>query len=125
MDVSAENIAALNRKTKLAGITNITTQVGEAEKTILCQVCADIVFFGIVLHDFQDPLEVLANARLMIKPSGSLVNLDWKKEQSPFGPPEAIRFSQDKAIQLIESQGFKVKSVSNSGLYYYIIVAEL
>ena len=125
LDVSAENIAALNRKTKLAGIKNVVTRVAKAETTILCQACADIVFFGIVLHDFQDPIKVLANARLMLKPGGKLTNLDWKKEQGPFGPPEAIRFSQDKAIQLIESQDFKVKSVSNSGLYHYVIVAEL
>jgi ubiquinone/menaquinone biosynthesis C-methylase UbiE len=125
LDISAENIAVLKRNLDLAGFENVTSQVGEAEKTILCQACADIVFFGIVLHDFQDPIKVLANARLMLKPGGILTNLDWKKEQGLFGPPEAIRFSQDKAIQLIESQGFKVKSVSNSGLYHYVIVAEL
>jgi len=125
LDISAENISALERNLGLAGIENVTLHVGEAEKTILCQACADIVFFGIVLHDFQDPNKVLAAARLMLKPGGRLVNLDWKKEKGLFGPPESIRFSEEKARQLIESQGLQITSVSTLGLYHYVIIAQI
>jgi ubiquinone/menaquinone biosynthesis C-methylase UbiE len=125
LDISSENIDVLRQNLNLSGVDNVISQVGEAETTILCRACADIVFFGIVLHDFQDPLKVLANARLMLKPNGKLVNLDWKKEETPFGPPPSIRFSEAKARQLIESQGFKVKSITDSGPYHYLIMAEL
>jgi ubiquinone/menaquinone biosynthesis C-methylase UbiE len=104
---------------------NVIMQTGKAEDLKLCDACADIIFIGIVLHDFQDPLKVLANARSMLKPTGRLVDLDWKKEPMEFGPPMHIRFSEEKAIQLIESSGFKVKTKKASGLYHYLINANL
>jgi hypothetical protein len=30
---------------------------------VLCDACADIVFFGIDLHDFKNPSKVFSNAR--------------------------------------------------------------
>jgi len=67
---------------------------------------------------------VLRNAKRMIKPSGSLVNLDWKKKPSEFGPPVRIRFSEEEAVSLIEAAGFRVESVKDSGQDHYIVVAK-
>ena len=104
---------------------NLYVTVGEAEETVLCEGCADIVFFGIDLHDFRDPEKVLMNAKRMLKHGGMLVDLDWKKEPMPLGPPLRIRFSEEKAAKLIESQGFKVETVKKSGLYHYLIIAKI
>ena len=101
------------------------TRVGTAEDTVLCNACADIVFFGIVLHDFSDPALVLVNARKMLKPEGCLVDLDWKKESMDFGPPLDIRLSEERAIGLIEGAGFKVERQEETGQFHYIIVARL
>ena len=90
-----------------------------------CNACANIIFFGIVLHDFENPSKVLANAHSMLKPFGNLIDLDWSKETSEIGPPLHIRFSEETAIQLIESSGFRVQLTKKSGLYHYIIFAGL
>jgi ubiquinone/menaquinone biosynthesis C-methylase UbiE len=124
-DVNEANINKLQEKVTAAGLTNVIAQTGKAEDLKLCDVCADVIFFGIVLHDFQDPLKVLANAHAMLKPTGRLVNLDWKKEPMEFGPPLHIRFSQEKATQFIEASGFKIQTTKASGLYHYIISANL
>jgi ubiquinone/menaquinone biosynthesis C-methylase UbiE len=100
-------------------------EIGKAEDLILCDACADIVFFGIVLHDFENPSKVLTNAHSMLKKTGKLVDLDWKKEPTGLGPPLHIRFSEEKAIQLIESSGFHVQVVKKSGSYHYIVMANL
>ena len=50
--------------------------LGRAEDTIFCEACADIVFFGMVLHDFSDPVKVLLNTGRMLKATGRLVDLD-------------------------------------------------
>jgi ubiquinone/menaquinone biosynthesis C-methylase UbiE len=124
-DINQINVNKLREKVNAAGLMNVIMQTGKAEDLKLCDACADIIFIGIVLHDFQDPLKVLANARSMLKPTGRLVDLDWKKEPMEFGPPMHIRFSEEKAIQLIESSGFKVKTKKASGLYHYLINANL
>ena len=123
LDIDAKSIASLNSEATKEGLKNLYPTVGRAEESILCHQCADIVFFGIVLHDFEDPLKVLENARKMLGPEGRLVNLDWKKAPTPIGPPVPIRFSEEKAIKLIEAAGFREITLSDAGPYHYIIIA--
>jgi len=124
VDEDSDAIDRLNRKAALEGLTNIRSKAAEAEETVLCKACADIVFFGIVLHDFKDPVKVLMNAKRMVKRTGRIVDLDWKKEPMELGPPLEIRFSEDEAIRLIESVGLKISAARNSGPFHYLIVAK-
>jgi ubiquinone/menaquinone biosynthesis C-methylase UbiE len=125
LDTRPEAVGRLRERASSEGLTNLRLKVGRAEDTVLCEACADFVFFGIVLHDFDEPARVLANAARMLKPRGRLVNLDWKKEATGLGPPLQIRFSQEKAIQFIEAGGFKVQTVTEVGPYHYLIMAGL
>lgn len=87
LDIADQTIDKLRKKAIAGNLTNLHLEAGRAEETVFCQACADIVFFGIVLHDFDDPARALANARGMLKPAGRLANLDWRKEPMPLGPP--------------------------------------
>jgi ubiquinone/menaquinone biosynthesis C-methylase UbiE len=89
VDTNGSSIQNLSEHATAQSLKNLELRVGRAEETIFCESCADIVFFGIVLHDFDDPKLVLQNARVMIKPEGKLANLDWKKEDIAIGPPAA------------------------------------
>ncbi len=122
-DIDDGAITRLRQQAAKEGLSQLSAEVRSAEEAIVCEGCADFVFFGIDLHDFADPAQVIRNAKRMLKPKGLLVDLDWKPEPTPFGPPLKKRFSIDKARQLIESEGFKIKSVAEAGPYHYIIVA--
>jgi ubiquinone/menaquinone biosynthesis C-methylase UbiE len=124
LDVDEDAIKRLNDKSLTEGLGNICLKVGSAEKTIFCESCADFVFFGIDLHDFEDPSRVLANAHIMLRPKGKLVDLDWKKRPMEFGPPLEKRFDEEKAVRLIEGAGFSVVLVKDTGPYHYLILAE-
>jgi ubiquinone/menaquinone biosynthesis C-methylase UbiE len=124
VDANPASIAALKEAADKEGLKNLYLTAGRAEETIICEHCADILFFGIALHDFQDPVKVLENARRILKPEGKLVDLDWKKEEMTFGPPQHIRFDEKKALRLIEEAGFIKESVKDSGLYHYLITAK-
>ncbi len=123
VDVDSEAIAFLNEEVSKQNLTNVILKEGKAEDTVFCNSCADIVFFGIDLHDFEDPDQVLKNARKMLKPSGKLVDLDWKKEPMELGPPLQIRFSEEEAALRIENVGFKIGTRGSFGRYHYLIVA--
>jgi ubiquinone/menaquinone biosynthesis C-methylase UbiE len=125
LDANPAAVERLRERARVEGLTNLRLKVGRAEDTVLCEACADFVFFGIVLHDFDEPARVLAKAARMLKPKGRLVNLDWKKEPTELGPPSQIRFSQEKATKLIEAGGFKVQTVTGAGPYHYLIIAGL
>lgn len=123
VDTDRDALGGLREKAGAEGLENIELAEAEGESTLQCEACMDIVFLGIVLHDFREPAEVLANARKMLKPAGLLANLDWKKEPMELGPPPGIRFDEDKAAGLIEGAGFRIESVGDSGRYHYIITA--
>lgn len=123
LDIYEEGVRNLEKKAFREGIRNLVLKIGAAEETILCEHCADIVFLGIDLHDFRDATRVLANAKRMLKPTGRLIDLDWKKEPMPIGPPLNIRFSQEKATSLIEAAGFEIDTARESGPYHYVIIA--
>lgn len=125
VDIDVQAIERLNQKATLLGLQNINAKVGKGEDTVFCDKCVDAVFYSMVLHDFSDPAKVLKNAWQMLKPTGRLLDLDWKKEQMPFGPPFAIRFSKDYASTLIQKAGFKVNEVRDVGSYHYVIDASL
>jgi ubiquinone/menaquinone biosynthesis C-methylase UbiE len=124
VDADAEAIEAVKRKAAEKGLKNIVAKAGEAEETVFCDACADMIFFSIVLHDFRDPAKVLSNAKRMVKPGGTLINLDWKKKRMTFGPPLHIRFSEEQAQALIEQAGFKVESVRDAGRNFYLVTAK-
>jgi ubiquinone/menaquinone biosynthesis C-methylase UbiE len=123
LDLDHDAIAELKKKAAREGLKNLDAVVGWAEDTIICEACADIVFFGNVLHDFNVPAKVLANAKVMLKPAGRLVDLDWKKEPTAVGPPLQIRFSEDQASNLIREAGFAVDQARQAGPFHYIIIA--
>jgi ubiquinone/menaquinone biosynthesis C-methylase UbiE len=124
VDADAEAVEIVKRKAAEKGLKNIVVKAGEAEETVFCDECADMVFFSIVLHDFRDPAKVLSNAKRMIKPDGTLINLDWKKKRMAFGPPLQIRFSEEQAQALIKKAGFKIESVKDAGSNFYLITAK-
>jgi ubiquinone/menaquinone biosynthesis C-methylase UbiE len=122
-DINADAVAALRKCAADKDLKNVSADVKAAEETIACEGCADIVFFGIDLHDFADPDQVIRNAHQMLKPSGRLVDLDWKDEPMEFGPPQEKRFSVHKAQMMVEAAGFRILSVEDAGPYHYLICA--
>jgi len=124
VDTDSQAISRLKSKAAERGLKNVYAFAGEAEDVVFCRGCVDVVFFSMVLHDFHDPVKVLQNAKVMLKASGSVVDLDWKKMQMPFGPPVQIRFSEEKARELMEQVGFHVAKVEDVGPYHYVVTAK-
>jgi ubiquinone/menaquinone biosynthesis C-methylase UbiE len=123
VDINADAVAGLWEHAVTEGLTNLSAEVKAAEETVACKGCADIVFFGIDLHDFADPKKVIQNAKKMLKPSGQLIDLDWKNIPMDFGPPTEKRFSVAKAKNLIKFAGFRILAVQDAGPYHYLIIA--
>ena len=128
LDPSVGRLTRLHEKAEDEGLENIRIRAGTAEEFVVCEGCADLVFFGICLHDFADQTAALRNAMTALKPGGLLASLDWKKEETLrqgdlLGPPVEIRFSEDEAETMIREAGFAIESVEPSGEYFYLVRA--
>jgi len=125
IDINDEAIGQLAIQVREERLDQLIPKTGTGEDTIICEGCADMVFFGINLHDFEDPKKVLSNARIMLRPEGVLVDLDWKDQPMEFGPPLEKRFSKEKAMDLMKSAGFRIISTGEAGPYHYLVIAKL
>lgn len=123
IDINSDYINELRQLAAKEKLNNLDLTVGKAEEVVVCQGCADIVFFGLVLHDFEDAAKVIHNANRMLKPGGRLFDLDWKKEKTDRGPSFQKRFSQIYAAGLIRAAGFVIEDIKPSGRYHYLISA--
>jgi ubiquinone/menaquinone biosynthesis C-methylase UbiE len=123
VDIDGSRIEKLQLKVEKEGLTNVEVRVAKSEETVFCRGCADYILYSMDLHDFDNPAVVLENARVMIKKSGLLVDLDWKKMPMTFGPPERIRFSEEQVSDMLETAKFRVVSIKNAGPYHYLITA--
>ncbi|MCG7855022.1 MAG: class I SAM-dependent methyltransferase [Methanoregulaceae archaeon] len=123
IDINGSAVSRMLEQARREGLGNVDGIVGSGEETLACEGCADLIFFGIDLHDFSDPQKVLQNARRMIKPGGTLCNLDWQKRETPFGPPVSIRFDEETAATLIREAGFTILRIEEIPLWFYLITA--
>jgi len=124
VDTDASAIKKLFFKAEAEGLKNITAKIGMSEETVFCVKCVDFVIYSMVLHDFADPIKVLKNAKQMMKANGRLIDLDWKKEEMPFGPPAKIRFSEEQASNLMKNAGFQIENIKGAGNYHYVVTAK-
>ncbi len=124
VDLDPQAIEKLKAKAQKQNLKNIKATAAPAEETEFCTHCADIVFYSMDLHDFKDAVQVLQNAKKMLKPTGLIVDLDWKKLQMPFGPPFQIRFSESDALGLMRIAGFTAIKTQEAGLYHYLVIAK-
>jgi ubiquinone/menaquinone biosynthesis C-methylase UbiE len=122
VDIDGSNVKLLEDKAEAAELENIVAVVGRAEDTVFCEGCADVVLYSMDLHDFDDPEQVVANARTMLKSGGKVIDLDWKKLPMDFGPPYEVRFSEQKAITMLQEAGFTAEA-TEAGPYHYIVTA--
>jgi ubiquinone/menaquinone biosynthesis C-methylase UbiE len=81
----------------------------------------DLLITVNTLHEFSDKKKTIEEIRRVLKPEGQAVIINFKKEDTGFGPPVAIRVSQIQAMHLFEEGGFTVVK-SHEFLYHYLIV---
>ena len=123
VDIDKAAIEKLKKKAKELGYNNIKAVVGRAEDTVFCKNCADVVFFGMDLHDFDQIVKVLHNAQLMLDLDGVVADLDWKKIETPMGPPLEIRLTPINVIEQLQSAGLMGEQTFDVGPYHYLVLA--
>ena len=122
VDIDQQALLKLQKSAGHNSLPNIYTANAPAEDYLPNENFADLILLSTVLHDFNDAQKVLKNAFKMLKPSAKLINIDWKKEYSNFGPPLEKRFSVDKTKNLLEQAGFSITSSDEINKLFYRLV---
>lgn len=124
-DISEESIKILKEEIEKRGIKNIEAFTGDMTKKLpLKDESIDICLMANVLHGLIANEEVESTLREMfrvLRPDGVLAVIDFKKIDSPMGPPKSIRITPEEAEGIISKYGFKKKRVADVGEYHYAI----
>jgi ubiquinone/menaquinone biosynthesis C-methylase UbiE len=67
---------------------------------------ADLVYMINLHHELEEPGKIIAEARRMLKEGGTLAIIDWKKEETPEGPPLSIRVTEENIRRQMAEGGF-------------------
>ena len=67
---------------------------------------ADLVYMINLHHELEQPGSVIREAHRLLKEGGKLMIIDWKKEETPEGPPVSIRVTETEIVTGMRKGGF-------------------
>ncbi len=117
VDVSPELVTLLFERRAELDQLNVTPVHSTARRIPLPNRVADMVLLANVLHGI--PPATLREAVRLLAPRGSLVNVDWKKESTPGGPPVEHRLSPAEAEAVLGHYGLREVRRFAAGPYHY------
>lgn len=84
LDSSREMIAVARAKLNAAGVTNAQVRLGDIGDIDPAIGTADVIIIHQVLHYFDDPGRMLAQARRLLKPGGEMLIVDFAPHNLEF-----------------------------------------
>ncbi len=85
---------------------------------------ADLVLIVNTYHHIENREDYFAEVKRGLKPGGKLVVIDFRKEETPVGPPVEMKITEEKVMEELREAGFTDMQVNNALLpYQYIITA--
>jgi ubiquinone/menaquinone biosynthesis C-methylase UbiE len=79
-------------------------KIGTAEALPFENGSFDLVFLGLVLHETDDPLKALQEARRIARSRVTI--LEWPYIEAEFGPPLGDRLPVENVLKFAEQAGF-------------------
>lgn len=103
----------------------IETRLAEPDDPKLKDGEADVVLIVNTYIYFEDPVAYFKNLMKGIPPNGKLVIVDFKKRNTPEGPPLSFRTAIGKVEQVLEKAGYiNIESDDQTLDYQYIVIAQ-
>ena len=120
IDASPAMIARLRERRERDRLPQLRPVRSTSRHIPLRSGVADVVLLANVLHDIPDA--TLAEAVRLLRPEGRLVNVDWKRSRTPYGPPIELRLSPRAAERRLASFGLRTIDRWTFGPWHYGLV---
>jgi predicted methyltransferase len=108
VDVSPDMIVHLNRRIRDLQVKNVVSILSTPDDPLLADASIDRFFICDTWHHIGDHPHYLGLMKKMLKPGGQVVMIDFKKAETPVGPPMEMRIDRDDLLKEMEANGFKL-----------------
>lgn len=68
---------------------------------------ADLVYMINLHHELDDAAALMKESARLLKDGGTVLVMDWKKGETPAGPPQEIRVAEDRIISDLAGAGLR------------------
>ena len=124
VEVDKGYFGIITDRAKEAHVTNVQTVLGEFGDPKLPAADVDVAFFHDVLHHIDDGAGYLKNVARYVKPSGRIVVIDLKPEQSPHKDQPNLVVSEEQVTAWMAAAGFnKVEKTDLFAEKYFLVYA--
>lgn len=129
VDAWQEGLEELERNAASEGLHNIITIHANLNEHIpLEDTSVDVCFMATVLHDLlrESSGEIaLTEIVRILRPSGQLFIIEFKKIDEGPGPPLSVRLSPEDTERIITPFGFVKDRLTDVGPFHYLFTASL
>ena len=125
VDVSPEMILHLNRRVRDLKLTNVAPVLAAPDDPLLAEASIDRFFICNTWHHIENRDGYLGLMKRMLKPGGQVVMVDFKKTETPAGPPLEMRIDRADLVKEMEANGFQLSAEHTFLPYQYFLVFKL
>lgn len=68
---------------------------------------ADLVYMINLHHELEEAAALIGESARLLKAGGTVLVMDWKKGDTPVGPPQEIRVTEEEIIRDLVQAGFR------------------
>jgi ubiquinone/menaquinone biosynthesis C-methylase UbiE len=125
VDVDPDMVRHLNARVRDAGVDNVRSVLAAPNDPLLPDRSVDRFFVCDTWHHIEDQTKYLGLMRKMLRPGGEVVMIDFKKEETPMGPPLEMRIARDTLVGQMKAAGFRLAAEHALLPYQYFLVFRL
>lgn len=122
VDISEEMLNEVRNKINTLS-TNIELVLSDNVQLPVKDSTGTFVLISNVLHEAEDMMVMLSEARRILKPGGRLAIIEWEKREMPIGPPIEHRLHHDVIMTMVTEAGFRMAKISPAGEYHIAVSA--
>ena len=122
IDVMGDFLRKIKNEAARAGLNNVEVIQGDLESVSgsgLLTASVDRIIIANTLFQTEQPLQVVLEAKRIIKHSGKVAVIDWQESFNQVGPHKDHILTKDDVRKLFEENGFEFESFIDAGEHHY------
>lgn len=122
IDVQQDLLRRIKTEAHKRGYKNIETVWNDLEKpngSMIADKHADLVLISNLLFQVEAKEAVIAEARRILNPTGTLAVIDWSDSFGGMGPIKKDIVKKERAVELAERGGFEIIGEFEAGAHHY------